>query len=54
MLGSQGIYLNRQSDSPKNKAQLTLSQGMLKKGDVADKDDEVRTTVKPQIRVAAK
>jgi hypothetical protein len=36
-----------------NKGQLTLlSQGMMKKRD--DKDDEVRTTAKPQVRVVVK
>ncbi len=30
---------------PERKAQLTLSQGMLKRWDVADEDDEVRTTI---------
>jgi hypothetical protein len=46
-LGSQGTLLkNRYSDSLK-KSQLTLSQGMMKKEDVAvhaDNDEEVRTS----------
>jgi hypothetical protein len=47
-LGSQGTYLNRQSDSLK-KSQLTLSQGMLKRwDDYDDVDDEVWTTVLSQ------
>jgi hypothetical protein len=38
----------------KRKMQLTLPQGMLKKRDVADEDNEVRTTVEAQVPVAVK
>jgi hypothetical protein len=34
--------------------QLTLPQGMLKKRDVADEDNEVGTTVEAQVPVAVK
>ncbi len=40
------LFINRHSDSLK-KSQLTLSLGILKKGDInadADNDDEVRTS----------
>jgi hypothetical protein len=51
-LGSRETYLKQAWRQPK-KSQLTLSQGMLKKGDVVDDaDDEVRTSAS-QNRVTA-
>ncbi len=47
------LLKNGQGDSPK-KSQLSLSQGMLKRGDDDDVvDDEVRTTVPSQNHATA-
>jgi hypothetical protein len=52
---TEWLYIHSQKEwQPKRKMQLTHSKGMLKSRDVADEDYEVRTTVKPQIRVVVK
>jgi hypothetical protein len=47
-----GDLLKPAEQQPKRRMQLTLSLRMLKRWDVEDGDDKVKTTVKPQIHVA--